>query len=143
MSEKKNQELRRAGLKITAPRLKILHILENTAAGHMSAEDIYKTLLSEGDDVGLATVYRVLSQFETAGLVVRHGFDENHAVYELETGDHHDHLVCQDCRKIIEFVDESIEVRQAEIARKHDFKMTSHCLYIYGICGSCQTDLPA
>lgn len=138
MSENKNEELRRVGLKITVPRLKILHILESAESGHMSAEDVYKTLLSEGDDVGLATVYRVLSQFETAGLVVRHGFDDNHAVYELDTGAHHDHLVCQYCRTIIEFVDEAIEARQAEIARAHDFKMTSHCLYIYGVCRSCQ-----
>lgn len=132
-----NSELKRAGLKVTGPRLKILHILETTAARHMSAEDIYKALLEMGDDVGLATVYRVLTQFETAELVIRHHFEGGHSVFELDDGKHHDHLVCVKCGKVEEFVDSVIEERQLAIAKKMNFRMTDHSLYIYGICQLC------
>lgn len=132
-----NRELKKAGLKVTAPRVKILHILETANTRHMSAEDIYKTLLEMGDDVGLATVYRVLTQFETAGLVVRHRFEGGHSVFELDDGDHHDHLVCIKCGQVVEFVDAIIEERQLVIAEKMKFRMTDHSLYIYGLCELC------
>ena len=108
-----NQELRKAGLKVTLPRVKILQILEGAQGRHMSAEDVYKALLEAEDDVGLATVYRVLTQFEGAGLVVRHNFDSGHSVFELARGEHHDHMVCMESGEIIEFIDEEIET-QAE-----------------------------
>ncbi len=134
-----NKDLKKAGLKITLPRLKILSILESAEQRHISAEEVYKKLLESGDDVGLATVYRVLTQFEAAGLVIRHRFDTGHAVFELDAGDHHDHLVCVKCEKVEEFVDSVIEERQLAIAQKLGFKITEHCLYLYGICQSCQT----
>lgn len=135
-----NEELRRVGLKVTLPRLKILHILEEAVQTqqHMSAEEVYRKLITAGDDVGLATVYRVLTQFESAGLVIRHNFEGGHAIYELAAGDHHDHLVCVRCSKIIEFVDEIIEQRQKEISIESGFKMTDHSLIIYGVCSSCE-----
>lgn len=133
-----NTELRKAGLKVTLPRIKILNILESSATRHISAEDVYKQLLESGDDVGLATVYRVLTQFEAAGLVVRHHFETGHAVFELDQGEHHDHLVCIKCGHVQEFVDDIIEKRQQEIAEKLSFKITDHCLYLYGTCGDCQ-----
>lgn len=133
-----NQELRRVGLKVTSPRLKILQILEQQACGrHLSAEDVYRTLLAAGDDVGLATVYRVLTQFEAAGLVKRHHFEEGHSVFELNQGEHHDHLVCVKCGHVDEFVDELIEKRQQAVAEKAGFQMTDHSLTIYGICADC------
>lgn len=132
-----NQQLKGAGLKITMPRLKVLQILEQSGNHHMSAEDIYKTLLSLGDDVGLATVYRVLTQFEAAGLVTRHHFEGGHAIFELSQGTHHDHLVCVRCGFVEEFVDEIIEQRQKTIAKKAQFKMTDHALNIFGICLRC------
>ena len=132
-----NQELKKAGLKITAPRLKILEILEHAEPHHMSAEDVYKTLLESGDDVGLATVYRVLTQFETAGLVKRHNFEGGHSVFEIDQGEHHDHMVCMSCAKVVEFVDETIEQRQKTVAEKAGFKITDHSLTIYGICKHC------
>lgn len=132
-----NQDLRNAGLKVTLPRLKILEILEKADPHHMSAEDVYKTLLESGDDVGLATVYRVLTQFETAGLVKRHNFEGDHAVFEIEQGEHHDHLVCLKCGRVDEFIDDVIEKRQEVIAKKSEFKMTNHNLTIYGICRRC------
>lgn len=125
------------GLKVTLPRTKILHILETMGSRHLSAEDIYKILIEQGDDVGLATVYRVLTQFETAGLVIRHGFDDNRAVFELDHGEHHDHLVCTKCGTVTEFVDDLIEQRQAIIAQNHNFQMTAHSLYIFGLCANC------
>ena len=131
-------ELRRAGLKITLPRVKILEILEHASQHHLSAEDIYRTLTESGDDVGLATVYRVLTQFEEAGLVKRHNFEGHTAVYELNQGEHHDHLVCVKCGAVEEFVDDIIEQRQREIAAKAQFKMLDHALNIYGMCGACQ-----
>ena len=130
--------LKEAGLKVTLPRMKVLHILENAKQHHFSAEAVYKTLLEQGDDVGLATVYRVLTQFEDAGLVIRHNFDGDHAVFELNHGEHHDHLVCVKCGKVEEFVDEIIEDRQHAIAEKAQFKMTDHSLNIYGLCIDCQ-----
>lgn len=132
-----NKDLRDVGLKVTLPRLKILKILEKHPHRHMSAEDVYKVLLEQGEDVGLATVYRVLTQFETAGLVKRHNFESGSSVFELEQGEHHDHLVCVGCGKVIEFVDEVIENRQEQIAQKYNFKMTDHNHTIYGFCPEC------
>ena len=135
-----NQDLKRAGLKITLPRMKILEILESSDKKHLSAEDIYRVLLDTGEEIGLATIYRVLTQFEGAGLVIRHHFETGQALFELERGKHHDHLICVKCGKIIEFVDESIEAKQKEIAAKNGFRISDHSLIIYGICGngSCQ-----
>ena len=132
-----SQQLKNVGLKITLPRLKVLQILEQAINHHLSAEGVYKALLETGEDVGLATVYRVLTQFETAGLVVRHNFEGGHSVFELSQGDHHDHLVCVKCGLVEEFVDEVIEQRQRIIAEKALFKMTDHALTIYGICSQC------
>lgn len=133
-----SQNLRKAGLKVTLPRIKVLEILENNPQRHMSAEDVYKTLLNHGEEIGLATVYRVLTQFETAGLISRHHFEGGHSVFEIDSGEHHDHMLCVRCGKIEEFVDETIENRQQELARKAGFELTDHCLYIYGICANCQ-----
>ncbi len=132
-----SQQLKEAGLKITMPRLKVLHILEQSVNHHLSAEDVYKALLDMGEDVGLATVYRVLTQFEAAGLVNRHNFEGGFSVYELEQGEHHDHLVCVKCGRVEEFMDELIEQRQRIIAENAHFKMTSHALNIYGVCSRC------
>lgn len=137
-----NSELKKAGLKITLPRLKILNILENAEDRHLSAEEVYKRLLDSGDDVGLATVYRVLTQFETAGLVIRHRFETGHAVFELNDMEHHDHLVCVKCGKVEEFLDPIIEERQKEMAKKFNFTITDHYLYLYGYCQDCQKDEP-
>ena len=128
-----NQELRKVGLKVTLPRLKVLQLLENAseASHHMSAEDVYKALLEAGEDVGLATVYRVLTQFESAGLVVRHNFEGGHSVFEMAKGDHHDHMVCMDTGKIVEFYDERIESLQHEIAEKHGYKIVDHSMVLY------------
>ena len=128
-----NQELRKAGLKITLPRVKILQILEASDGGpqHMSAEDVYRALLAGGDDVGLATVYRVLTQFETAGLVTRHHFETGHSVFELATGKHHDHMVCVSTGEVVEFTDAVIEQRQREIAEVHGFDLIDHSLVLY------------
>ncbi|MFG6138826.1 MULTISPECIES: ferric iron uptake transcriptional regulator [Halomonas] len=127
-----NHELRKAGLKVTLPRVKILHILENaTNQHHLSAEDVYKTLLDSGEDVGLATVYRVLTQFESAGLVTRHNFDGGHAVFELTQEEHHDHMVCLDSGEIVEFFDETIERRQQEIAEENGYELVDHALVLY------------
>ncbi len=133
-----SQDLKKAGLKATLPRLKILDILEHSRQRHLSAEDVYKALLEGGEDVGLATVYRVLTQFEAAGLVRRHHFDEGHSVFELELGEHHDHILCVKCGRVDEFYDETIEDRQQAIASKAGYSMTDHSLYIYGICPACQ-----
>lgn len=126
-----NHELRKAGLKVTLPRVKILQILESADTHHMSAEDVYKALLEAGDDVGLATVYRVLTQFEGAGLVSRLNFDGGHAVFELAKGDHHDHMVCVDSGEVIEFVDAEIEALQHAIAEKHGYDLVDHNLVLY------------
>ena len=127
----KNMELKKAGLKVTLPRLKILQILEQAETRHLSAEDVYKALLDSGDDVGLATVYRVLTQFEAAGLVVRHNFDGGHSVFELADGDHHDHMVSVDTGEVIEFFDEEIERLQHKIADKHGYEIVDHNLVLY------------
>ncbi|MBI2381882.1 MAG: ferric iron uptake transcriptional regulator [Gammaproteobacteria bacterium] len=132
-----NLQLKKAGLKVTLPRVKILQILESSTTHHLSAEDVYKTLLDQGEDVGLATVYRVLTQFEAAGLVTRHHFEGGHSIFEVNQGDHHDHLVCLKCNKVIEFVDPIIEERQRAIAETHGFTLTDHNLYLYGICKDC------
>ena len=125
------QELKRAGLKATLPRIRILEILEHNAARHMSAEDVYKALLEEGEDVGLATIYRVLTQFETAGLVMRHNFDSGSSMFELAGSAHHDHMVCVETGKVIEFVDEEIERRQREIVADHGYELDAHSLVLY------------
>ena len=132
-----SQQLKDAGLKITLPRLKILQIMEQSLEHHWSAEGVYKALLETGEDVGLATVYRVLTQFETAGLVSRHNFEGGFSVFELNQGQHHDHLVCVKCGLVEEFVDEIIEQRQKMIAERAQFKMTDHALNIYGLCPTC------
>jgi len=124
-------DLRKAGLKVTLPRLKILEILEADTSRHLSAEDIYKELLDSGEDIGLATVYRVLTQFEAAGLVTRHNFEGGHSVFELDEGDHHDHMVCVETGDVIEFVDPEIERLQREIARKHNYELIDHSLVLY------------
>jgi len=127
-------DLRKAGLKVTLPRIKILEILGTVTPRHMSAEDIYKYLLESQEDIGLATVYRVLTQFEAAGLVTRHHFEGTTAVFELNQGDHHDHIVCLDCGKVEEFMDEGIEVRQHAIAEKFQFEIKDHAMILYGHC---------
>ncbi len=133
-----SQDLRKAGLKVTLPRMKILEMLEGSKNRHLSAEDVYKALLEAGEDIGLATVYRVLTQFEAAGLVQRHHFEGGHSVFELNEGEHHDHILCVKCGRVDEFVDETIEKRQRVIAEKSGYEMTDHCLYIYGICANCR-----
>lgn len=132
------QDLRKAGLKVTLPRLKVLEILEHSEQRHLSAEDVYKALLEMDEEIGLATVYRVLTQFESAGLVSRLSIEGGHAVFELVDGDHHDHLFCVKCNAIEEFCDDVIEERQKAIAKQYGFEMTDHSLYIYGICKNCQ-----
>lgn len=127
-----NKELRKAGLKVTLPRLKILQMLEQSKDRHLSAEDVYKSLLDSGEDVGLATVYRVLTQFEQAGLVERHNFAGAHAVFELDSGEHHDHMVCTETGKVIEFHNEKIEQLQKEIARELGYELTGHSLVLHG-----------
>jgi len=135
-----SNELRKVGLKVTLPRVKILDIMEGSGSRHQSAEDVYKALLDMGEDIGLATVYRVLTQFEAAGLVKRHHFEGGHSVFELNEGSHHDHILCVKCGKVDEFVDETIEARQKDIAKKLGYEMTDHCLYMYGVCSKCQSE---
>ncbi|WKJ89032.1 ferric iron uptake transcriptional regulator [Methylomonas montana] len=133
------QDLRNAGLKVTLPRIKILEILEKQQDDrHLSAEKVYKILLSEGEEIGLATVYRVLTQFEAAGLVERHHFEGGNSIFELNKGNHHDHVVCMKCGKVAEFTDEIIEKRQSEIAQKLGYTLTDHSLYLYGYCAVCK-----
>lgn len=129
-----NQELRKAGLKVTLPRVKILQILESSQPHHLSAEDVYKSLLDAGEDVGLATVYRVLTQFEAVGLIERHNFDGGHSVFEMARGEHHDHIVCVTCGKVTEFADKMIESQQEKIAKSHGFNLRAHSLQLYGEC---------
>ncbi|MDP2533133.1 ferric iron uptake transcriptional regulator [Photobacterium damselae subsp. piscicida] len=137
-----NHALKQAGLKITLPRLKILEVLQQPECQHISAEDLYKKLIDIGEEIGLATVYRVLNQFDDAGIVTRHHFEGGKSVFELATQHHHDHLVCLDCGKVIEFSDELIERRQKEIAAQYNVDLTNHSLYLYGHCanGDCCKD---
>ena len=128
------KDLRKAGLKVTLPRLKILDILEGSGPRHMSAEDIYKRLIDSREDIGLATVYRVLTQFEAAGLVSRHHFEDGMAVFELNQGSHHDHIVCMDCGHVQEFFDKDIEARQDAVAASRGFSIKEHALVLYGNC---------
>jgi Fur family ferric uptake transcriptional regulator len=128
------KDLRNVGLKVTLPRLKILEILEGGGVRHKSAEDIYRALLNSNEDIGLATVYRVLTQFEAAGLVTRHHFEDGMAVFELNRGDHHDHIVCLDCGKVEEFVDSGIEERQKAVAGQLGFEIHDHSMILYGRC---------
>lgn len=127
-------ELKSMGLKATAPRMKILEIFQNGKQRHMSAEDVYRELLAEHQEIGLATVYRVLTQFEQAGLLKRSNFEAGKAVFELEEGSHHDHLVCVDCGRVEEFYDPEIERRQQIVAAEHGFKLQDHALSLYGTC---------
>ncbi|WP_339720244.1 ferric iron uptake transcriptional regulator [uncultured Paraglaciecola sp.] len=129
-----NKELKKAGLKITLPRLKILEILQLPENQHISAEDVYKILIEHDEDIGLATVYRVLNQFDDAGILNRHHFEGGKSVFEISHKKHHDHLVCLKCGKVIEFEDEVIEKRQEEVAERHNIKLTHHSLYLYGEC---------
>ncbi len=126
-----NSELKKAGLKVTLPRLKILEMLESADPRHLSAEDVYKQLIDADEEIGLATVYRVLTQFEAAGLVVRHNFDGGHALFEIDDGQHHDHMVNVDDGQVIEFMDDVIERRQREIAEEHGFELVDHSLVLY------------
>lgn len=130
-----SKELREAGLKITAPRLKMLAFLEKAQDRHLTAEAIYRELSESGEEIGLATVYRVLTQFEAAGLVDRHYFEGEQAVFELSSGSHHDHLVCIHCGRVEEFYDKVIEDRQTKVAEEHGFTLKDHALTLYGECG--------
>lgn len=134
MASLSNQELRKAGLKVTLPRLKILELLESAELHHMSAEEVYKALIEQGEDVGLATVYRVLTQFEQAGIVERHNFENNLSVFEITQEEHHDHLVCDICGKIVEFRNAIIEEQQLKVAEEFGFTLSGHSLVLYGIC---------
>lgn len=141
-----NSALKKAGLKVTLPRLKILQILQTPSCHHVSAEDLYKRLIDMGEEIGLATVYRVLNQFDEAGIVIRHNFEGGKSVFELTQQHHHDHLICLHCGKVIEFKDEIIEARQREIAARHGVKLTNHSMYLYGHCidnACCSDDPPA
>jgi Fur family ferric uptake transcriptional regulator len=135
-----SQNLKSIGLKATLPRLKILDLFQKTDTRHMTAEDVYRQLMSEGMDIGLATVYRVLTQFEQAGLLERHYFESGKAVFELDEGHHHDHLVCLQCGRVEEFYDQEIEQRQARIAKERGFSVHEHALYLYADC--IKTDCP-
>ncbi|MBS3799637.1 MAG: ferric iron uptake transcriptional regulator [Thioalkalivibrio sp.] len=131
-----SSNLKKAGLKITLPRMKILEILETSETRHLTAEAIYRELIDAGEEIGLATVYRVLTQFEAAGLVCRLHLEGNQAVFELERGGHHDHIVCNQCGRVEEFFDETIENRQREIAGEHGFTIKDHALVLYGDCNN-------
>ncbi len=129
--------IKNAGLKITLPRLRILEIFHNTQS-HLTAEEIYKMLAQEGLDIGLATVYRVLTQFEQAGLLMRHHFEHDRAVFELSSEEHHDHLVCMSCGMVREFINDEIERQQKQVAQENGFILKAHSLMLYGVCGDCQ-----
>lgn len=134
-----NKDLKKAGLKATLPRLKILHILESTEHPHLTAEEVYQRLLEAGEEVGLATVYRVLTQFQAAGIVIRHHFEGDRSVFEMNQGGHHDHMVCLECGKVFEFYDSAIEQRQRNVAEKAGFTIEDHSLYLYGVCEGMKT----
>lgn len=129
-----NTDLRKAGLKATLPRLKILHILESAEHPHLTAEEVYQRLREAGEEVGLATVYRVLTQFQAAGIVIRHHFEGDRSVFEMNQGGHHDHMVCLECGQVFEFYDSAIEQRQRNVADKAGFTIEDHSLYLYGVC---------
>lgn len=131
------KELKQVGLKITHPRVTILELLQSSGKNHYKAEDIYNILRERGDDIGLATIYRVLSQFEAAGILIKHNF-EGQAVYELDTGQHHDHLICLKCNSITEFYDAEIEKRQHKVAEEFGFNLVEHDMILYGLCKNCQ-----
>ena len=130
-------DLKQAGLKTTLPRLRVLSILENSKVRHLSAEDVYKELLEDEGSIGLATVYRVLTQFEDAGLVIRHNFEGERSVFELNDEDHHDHMVCVKCGSVTEFLDKRIEAQQDKVAEDHGFTIQDHSLTLYGLCQRC------
>ncbi len=132
------KELKKAGLKVTIPRVTILELLQNAEKNHYSAEDVFSELRESGHEIGLATVYRVLSQFEQAGILVKHHFESGQAVFELETGQHHDHLICMNCDKIVEFYDADLESKQKQIANEHGFELEEHNVVLYGICSDCR-----
>ncbi|UOO91562.1 ferric iron uptake transcriptional regulator [Vitreoscilla stercoraria] len=131
-------QLKDSGLKVTGPRLKILDLFEQNPDAHLSAEDIYRLLLEDDSDIGVATIYRVLTQFEQAEILIRHHFETGKAVYELNRGGHHDHIVCVKCNSVIEFFDERIEAIQEQIALENGFRIVDHSLYMYGVCPECQ-----
>lgn len=131
-------QLKDNGLKVTGPRLKILDLFETHSEEHLSAEDVYRILLDEGIEIGVATIYRVLTQFEQAGILLRHHFETGKAVYELNQGDHHDHIVCVKCGKVTEFSNNEIETLQNKIAEENGFRIVDHALYMYGVCTDCQ-----
>ena len=133
-----SQDLKQAGLKTTLPRLRILSVLEEEGKRHFTAEEVYKALLDAGEEIAFATVYRVLTQFENAGLVLRHNFEGGRSVFELDDGQHHDHMVCAKCNTVTEFYDAEIEERQKLAAEKYDFEMQDHSLYLYGLCSECR-----
>lgn len=141
-AQENNAALKNAGLKITLPRLKILELLRDPQHQHVTAEDLYKRLLDSGEEIGLATVYRVLNQFDDAGIVTRHNFEGGKAIFELSTQTHHDHLICLDCGEVFEFSDETINKRQKEIASRYGVDLTYHSLYLYGHCsgGNCKKE---
>ena len=129
-----NEQLRKAGLKVTLPRVKVLALLEGSDKRHVTAEDVYRMLLENGEKIGLATIYRVLTQFESVGLVCRHNFESGQSIFEVDCGRHHDHLICVKCGKIVEFIDEIVEKRQTAVAKWHGFTIQDHSLVIYGVC---------
>lgn len=131
-------ELREAGLKVTMPRISILELFENSSQRHLSADDIYMKLVESNKAIGIATVYRVLTQFEKAGILNKHNFGNDHAVFELNSDDHHDHLMCIECGKVKEFFNAEIEDLQTKIAENENFKITDHSLIIYGVCNNCK-----
>lgn len=133
-----NVDLKEAGLKSTLPRLRILSVLEEGKQHHFTAEEVYKALLDAGEEIAFATVYRVLTQFENAGLVLRHNFEGGRSVFELDDGKHHDHMVCAKCNTVTEFYDAQIEERQQAVADKHGFELQDHSLYMYGLCAKCR-----
>ncbi|QTH64297.1 ferric iron uptake transcriptional regulator [Psychrosphaera ytuae] len=133
MSEN-DQQLKNAGLKVTSPRLKVLEVMKSLKDEHISAEDLYKLMLEHDEEIGLATIYRVLNQFDDAGIVTRHHFEGGKSVFELANKKHHDHLVCLDCGKVMEFEDDVIEQRQEAVAKEFGIELTHHSLYLYGHC---------
>lgn len=133
-----SHQIRDLGLKVTGPRLKILNLFENNPERHLSAEDVYRLTIEKNMNIGVATVYRVLSQFEEVGILKSHHFDTGKAVFELEKGEHHDHIVCVECGKITEFFDNEIEELQNSVAKKHGYEIIDHSMYMYGVCGECR-----